>query len=72
MGRRHQSELLIDARRSLLEVRTHWYLVMQQLHRFMIAVARVGVNHDGNGGLPLILWFGIREVGETRAGPTLG
>ena len=50
VGRRHQTELLIDAWRGLLEARTHWYLVMQQLHRFMIAVSRV-----------VILWFGIVE-----------
>ena len=50
LGRRHQSEVLIDARRRLLRVRSHWYLIMLQLHRFMIAVARITVNHDGRGG----------------------
>ena len=50
LGRRHQSELLIDARRRLLKVRHHWYPIMLQLHRFMIAVAGVIVNHDGRGG----------------------
>ena len=50
LGRRHQSELIIDAGPSLLKVRTHWYPIMQQLHRFMIAVSRVAVNHDGKGG----------------------
>ena len=38
-GRRHQSELLMDARRSFVKVRTRWYPIMQQLHRFMIAVS---------------------------------
>ena len=64
--------LLIDAGRGLLEARTHWYLVMQQLHRFMIAVSRVAVNHDGNGGSALILWFGIREDLGKRVRLTLG
>ena len=50
LGRRHQSELLMDARRILFKVRNHWYRIMLQLHRFMIAVARVAVNHDGKGG----------------------
>ena len=50
LGRRHQSELLIDARRRLLRARSHWYPIMLQLHRFMIAVARVIVNHDGKSG----------------------
>ena len=41
LGRRHQSEILIDARRRLLGARSHWYPIMVDLHRFMIAVARV-------------------------------
>ena len=49
-GRRHQSEVLIDARRRLLEARSHWYPIMLDLHRFMIAVARVSVNHGGRSG----------------------
>ena len=50
LGRRHQSEILIDARRRLLKARSHWYPIMLDVHRFMIAVARVSVNHDGRGG----------------------
>ena len=38
LGRRHQSELIMDARRILLKVRTHWYPIILQLHRFMVAV----------------------------------
>ena len=50
LGRRHQPELLIDARRKLFQVRSYWYPIMTDLHRFMIAIARVSVNHDGKGG----------------------
>ena len=50
LGRRHQSEVLINARRRLLQARSHWYPTMLDLHRFMIAVARVSVYHDGRGG----------------------
>ena len=50
MGRRHQTEVLIDAWRRLLKARSHWYPIMSDLHRFMIAVAQVSVNHDGKGG----------------------
>ena len=50
LGRRHQSEALIDARRRLLQARCHWYPFMADSHRFMITVARVSVNHDGKGG----------------------
>ena len=50
LGRGPQSEVLIDAWRRLLTTRSYWYLIMLDLHRFMIAVARVSVNHDGKGG----------------------
>ena len=50
LGRRHQSEVLIVARCRLVKARSHWYPIMLDLHRFMIAVARVSVNHDGKGG----------------------
>ena len=50
LGRRHQSEVLIDARRRLLKARIYWYPILLDLHRFMIAVARVSVNHDGRSG----------------------
>ena len=49
-GRRHQSEVLIDAKRRLLQARSYWYPIMLDVQRFMIAVARVAVNHDGKGG----------------------
>ena len=50
LGRRHQSEVLIDARRRLLKVRGYWYPIMLDLHRFMVAIARVSVDHDGRCG----------------------
>ena len=50
LGRRHQFEVLIDARRRLREARGHWYPIMLDLHSFMIAVARVSVNHEGKSG----------------------
>ena len=63
LGRRHQSEVLIDARRRLLKARSLWYPIMLDLHRFVIAFARVSVNHDGKGGTapdPLALDQGSR------------
>ena len=71
-GRRHQSEVLIDARRRLLKARGSWYPLMPDLHRFMIAVARVTVNHGGRGGTAPDPWCGIRVVGGRCAGLTLG
>ena len=50
LGRRCQSEMLMHVRRILLKVRNHWYPIMLQLHRFMITIARVTVNHDQRGG----------------------
>ena len=64
LGRRHQSEVFIDARRKLLRARSHWHLVMLDLHRFMIATARVSVNHDGRGGTapdPLVWDQGVGQ-----------
>ena len=39
LARRHQSEVLIDARRRLLKVCGYWYPIMLDMQRFMIAVA---------------------------------
>ena len=50
LGRRHQSDVFIDAGRRLLQARSQWYPIMLELHTFMIVVARVTVNHDGRGG----------------------
>ena len=64
LDRRHQSELIMDARRSLLKVRTLWYPVIQQLHRFMITVSRIAVNRGGKGGSardPLVWDHGERR-----------
>ena len=72
LGRRHQSEVLIDARRRLLKVRGYWYPIMLDLHRFMVAVARVSVNHDGEVVLPLIPLFVIRGVSQKLASLLLG
>ena len=36
----------MDVRRALLDARAHWYPIIQQLHRFVIAVSRVAVGHD--------------------------
>ena len=50
LGRRHQPESVMDARRILLQVGTHWHPIVQHLHRFMIAVSWVTVNHEDRGG----------------------
>ena len=70
LGRRHQSEVLIDARRRLLKARSHWYPMMLDLHRFMIAVARASVNHNGKGGTapdPLVWDQGSKPKVRTLA-----
>ena len=58
LGRRHQTEILITARRRLLQGRSSWYPIMTDLHRFMIAFTRVSVIHDGKGGTALdpLVW----------------
>ena len=66
LGGRNQSEVLIDARRRLLSVRSYWYPIMLQLHRFMNAVAGVTVNHDGRGGTAPDPFVGS---GRSKEGP---
>ena len=63
LGRRCQSEEVMDVRRTLSGVRSFWYLVMLQLHRFIIAISRVSVDRDGRGGTALTRSCGIRRVG---------
>ena len=68
VGGGHQSEAAMDTRRSLLKVRTHCYPIMLQLHRFMVAVSRVSVNHDDwVGARPLTPWSGIKGAGRSSA-----
>ena len=50
LGRRHQPEEVMDVRRTLFNARDLWYPFVLQLHRFMVAISRVSVNHDGRGG----------------------
>ena len=50
LGRRSQSQQLIGARRDLFTTRDLWYPIIGQLHRFMVAISRVSVNHDVRGG----------------------
>ena len=49
LGRLRQHDDVITARRNL-RVRRLWYPIMLDLHRFMVAVSRIEVNHDGFGG----------------------
>ena len=76
LGRRHQSEVLIDARRRLLKARSYWYPIMLVVHRFVTAVARVSVNHDGWSGTapdPLVWDQGSRPKARMLAiGVTVG
>ena len=69
-GRRHQSEVLIDARRRLLKSSGYWYPIMLDLHCFMIAVDRVSVYHNGRGGTardPLVWDQGSRPEARKLA-----
>ena len=68
-GRRHQSEVLIDARRVLLTVRCHWYPVMLQLHRYGCLSDSIMM---GEVVLLLIPLFGIRVVRKKYASLIFG
>ena len=45
----HLQTEVMNVRRRLLHARNHWYPILTDLHRFMIATARFSVNHDGKG-----------------------
>ena len=47
LGRLRQHDDVITARRDLLRVRRLWYPIMLDFHRFMVAISRIEVNHDG-------------------------
>ena len=50
LGRLRQRDDVITARRNLLRVRRLWYPIILDLHKFMVAISRIEVNHDGFGG----------------------
>ena len=50
LGRLRQHDDVITARRNLLRVRRFWYPIIFDLHKFMVAISRIEVNHDGFGG----------------------
>ena len=50
LGRLRQQDDVITARRDLLRIRRHWYPVLLDLHKFVVAISRIEVNHDGSGG----------------------
>ena len=50
LGRLKQQDNVITSSRNLLRVRRFWYRIIFDLHRFMVAISRIEVNHDGFGG----------------------
>ena len=68
LGRLRQHDDVITARRNLLQVRRLWYPIMLDLHRFMVAISRIEVNHDGLGGTaPDAMVWDKGGVAKTRA-----
>ena len=57
-GRRHQEEAVMDIRRAIIDAKDLWYPIMLLLHRFMVAISRVAVYHNGQGGTALdpLVW----------------
>ena len=49
LGRLRQQDDVITSRRALIRVRSHWYPVMLDLHKFMVAISRILVIHGGHG-----------------------
>ena len=53
LGRLRHNDVVISAWRALLRARRRWYPIMVDLHKFMVVVSRIEVNHDGKGGTAL-------------------
>ena len=67
-GRLRQHDDVITARRDLLRVRRYWYPIMIDLLKFMVAISRIEVNHDGYGGTaPDALVWDQGGIVKTRA-----
>ena len=49
LGKEHLSAVVMDAKRAPVNGRVHWYRISLELHKFMVAVSRVDVNHDCRG-----------------------
>ena len=70
LGRLRQHDDVITARRDLLRVRRFWYHIIFDLHRFMIAISRIEVNHDGFGGTaPDAMVWDQGGIVKTRSPP---
>ena len=68
LGRLRQQDAVITARRDLLRVRRFWYTIILDLHKFMVAISRIEVNHDGFGGTaPDAMVWDKGGVVDTRA-----
>ena len=63
LGRRHQSEMLINARRRLLRARSYWYPIMTDLHPFMLLLLGSRSIMMVSVVRLLILLCGIRRAG---------
>ena len=50
LGRLRQHDDVITARRDLLRARRFWYPIIFDLHKFMVVISRIEVNHEGFGG----------------------
>ena len=62
MGRLHLSEPAIDARRAFFGARRHRYSTMLDLQKYIVAISRNVVNHDGLGSTALVLSLGTRAA----------
>ena len=71
LGRLRQDDEVHTARRNLLRVRRSWYPIMLDLHRLMVAISRIEVNHDGSGGsAPDAMVWDKGGILKARAAPS--
>ena len=60
LGRVRQNDGVVSASRVRLQSWCQWYRIKTDIHRSMVAVSRIVVNHNGYDGTAFwMLWFGI-------------
>ena len=63
-----QKDEVITARRALIRARSHWYPIMLDLRKFMVAISRIEVYHDGHGGTaPYPMTWDLGSIIKPRA-----
>ena len=73
LGRKRVHHAITDARRVFNRACSRWYLIVCDLHRFFIAIARAALNEDGSAGTSLhpVVWSAAANPKRRRVEPVV-